>query len=48
MPFCKEYEYRFIDSDSIKTRDLWEDGLYLLELGKTKLAQNFIYFFNNF
>ena len=28
-------------------RDLWKDGIYLLESGNTKLAENFIYFLNN-
>ena len=28
--------------------DLWKDGVHLLELGKTKLAQNFICLLSNF
>ena len=29
---------------NIETRDLWGGGIHLLESGKTKLAQNFLYF----
>ena len=28
-------------------RDLWNDGIHLLESDKTKLAENFIYILNN-
>ena len=31
----------------MKSRDLWKDGIDLLESGKTKLAENFVYFLNN-
>ena len=37
----------FIDNSNIEIRDLWKDGIHLLESDKTKLAMNFIYFLNN-
>ena len=42
---CEENGYFFIDNSNIEIKDLWKDGIYLLESGKTKLAENFIYFF---
>ena len=36
--------YFFIDNSNIETRDSWKDDIRLLESGKTKLAENFIYF----
>ena len=45
---CEENGYFFIDNSNIEIRDLWKDGIHLLESGKTKLAENFIYFLNNF
>ena len=44
---CKENWYFFIDNSNIEIRDLWKDDIHLLELGKTKLAENFIYSLNN-
>ena len=44
---CEENGYFFIDSSNIEIRDLWKDAIHLLESGKTKLAENFIYFLNN-
>ena len=44
---CEENGYFFIDNSNIEIRDLWKDGIHLLESGKTKLAENFIYFLNN-
>ena len=43
----EENGYFFIDNSNIEIRDLWKDGIHLLESGKTKLAENFIYFLNN-
>ena len=43
----EENGYFFIYNSSIEIRDLWKDGIHLLESGKTKLAENFIYFLNN-
>ena len=44
---CEVNGYCFIDNSNIEIRDLWKDGINLLESGKTKLAENFIYFLNN-
>ena len=44
---CEKNGYFFIDNSNIEIRDLWKDGIHLLESGKTKLAENFIYFLNN-
>ena len=45
---CEENGYFFLDNSSIKIGDLWKDGIHLiLESGKAKLAENFIYFLNN-
>ena len=44
---CEENGYFFIDNSNIEIRDLWKDGIHLIESGKTKLAENFIYFLNN-
>ena len=44
---CEENGYFFIDNSNIDIIDLWEDGIHLLESGKTKLAENFTYFSNN-
>ena len=45
---CEENRYFFIINSNIETRGLWEDDTHPLESGKTKLAQNFIWFLNNF
>ena len=37
---CEENGY-------FEIRDLWKDGIHLLESGKTKAAENFMYFLNN-
>ena len=34
----------FIDNSNIEIRDLQKDDTHLLESGKTKLAENFIFF----
>ena len=34
-------------NNSIETRDLWENCVHVLKSGKTKLAENCIYFLNN-
>ena len=44
---CKENGYFFIDNSNIEMRDVRKDGIQLIESGKTKLAENFIYFSNN-
>ena len=45
---CEENGYFFIDNSNIEFRDLWKDGIHLLESGKTKLAENLIYFLKQF
>ena len=44
---CEENGYFVIDNSNIEIRDFWKDGIHLLESGKTKLAENFIYFLNS-
>ena len=44
---CEEDGYFFIDNSNIEITDLWKDGIHLLESGKTKLAENFIYIYLN-
>ena len=44
---CEEDGYFFIDNSNIEITDLRKDGIHLLESGKTKLAENFIYIFLN-
>ena len=41
---CEENWYFFIDNSNIEIRDLYKDGIHLLESGKTKIAENFIFF----
>ena len=43
----EEYGYFYIDNSNIEIRDLWKDVIHLLESGKAKLAENFMYFLNN-
>ena len=45
---CQENKFIHIDSANNELEDLWQDGIHLLEYGKTKLAQNFTYFSNCF
>ena len=44
---CEENGYFFIDNSNTEIRDLWKDGIHLLESGKTKLDDNFMYFSSN-
>ena len=44
---CEENGYFFIDNSNTEIRDLWKDGIHLLESGKTKLDDNFMYFLSN-
>ena len=44
---CEENGYFFIGNSNIEIRDLWKDGIHLLESGKTKLAENITYFLSN-
>ena len=45
--FCEENLYFFIDNNNTEIRDLWKDGINLLESSKTRLAENFTYFLSN-
>ena len=44
---CEENGYFFTDNSNIEIRDLRKDGIHVSESGKTKIADNFIYFLNN-
>ena len=44
---CEENGYFVIDNSNNEIRDLRKDGIHLLESGKTKLAENCIYFLNS-
>ena len=41
---CEENLYFFIDNSNTEIRERWKDGIHLLESGRSKLAENFIYF----
>ena len=41
---CEENGHFFTDNSNIEIRDLLKDGIHLLESGKTKLAEIFIFF----
>ena len=43
----KKIDTSFIGNSNIEIRDSWKDGIHLLESGKAKLAENFMYFLNN-
>ena len=45
---CVEYGYSFINNGAVSKIDLWTDGIHLLEIGKTKIANNLISSFNYF
>ena len=45
---CKKNGIVFIDDGNISNMDLYQDGLHLLERGKSSLEKNFIFVLNNF
>ncbi|XP_057314887.1 uncharacterized protein LOC130656060 [Hydractinia symbiolongicarpus] len=45
---AKKYGYIFIDNSNIMESNLWKDGLHLMESGKVLLANNFLFYINNF
>ena len=40
--------FYFIDNSTVMERDLWKDGVYMVESGKCLVANNFICHLNNF
>ena len=45
---CRDNSFVFIDNNNIPTSSLLRDGIHLLEVGKSILANNFIDNLNNF
>ena len=39
---CKKYGYNFIDNGAVWKKDLWTDGIHLIDSGKAKIANNLI------
>ena len=37
-----KYSFEFIDHQQITTKFLWNDGMHLLDTGKSVLRQNFV------
>ena len=45
---CMKYNFEFIDRQQITTKFLWNDGIHLLDTGKSILGQNFVNRVSNF
>ena len=45
---CLKYNFEFIDHQQITTKFLWNDGIHLLDTGKSILGQNFVSRVSNF
>ena len=45
---CENVGFVFITHDQIRREHLWKDGMHFQESGKILLANNYIYFLNNF
>ena len=45
---CVKNGFYFIDNSAVTERDLWKDGVYMVESGKCLVANNFICHLNNF
>ena len=45
---CMKYNFEFIDRQQITTKFLWNDGIHLLDTGKSILGQNFVNSVSNF
>ena len=43
-----KYNFEFIDHKQITTKFLWNDGIHLLDTGKSVLGQNFVNKVSNF
>ena len=45
---CMKYNFEFIDRQQITTKFLWNDGIHLLDTGKSILGQNLVNSVSNF
>ena len=45
---CMKYGFCFIDNGVVSERDLWKDGIHLIESGRVIVANNLINYLNNF
>ena len=45
---CMKYGFCFIDNGAVSERDLWKDGIHLIESGRVIVANNLINYLNNF
>ena len=45
---CMKYNFEFIDHQQITTKFWWNDGIYLLDTGKSILGENFVNRVSNF
>ena len=45
---CVKNGFYFIDNSGVTERDLWKDGIHMVESGKCLVANNFICHLNNF
>ena len=43
-----KYGFYFIDNGAISKKDLWKDGIHLIESGRVIVANNLINYLNNF
>ena len=43
-----KYNFKFIDHQQITTKFLWNNGIHLLDTGKSILGQNFVNTVSNF
>ena len=39
---CMKHNFEFIDREQITSKFLWNDGIHLLDTGKSILSQNFV------
>ena len=45
---CRKYGFCFIDNGAVSEKDLWKDGIHLIESGRVIVANNLINYLNNF
>ena len=43
-----KYSFCFIDNRAISEKDLWKDGIYLIEIGRVIVASNLSNYLNIF